>query len=46
MGISMTRPASLNIVRWLFSKPDPTTMEDLQARICVELGSTAGISVL
>ena len=44
--ISMTRPASLNIVRWLFSKPNPTTMEDLQARICVELGSTAGISVL
>ena len=44
--ISMTRPTSLNIVRWLFSKPDPTTMEALQARIRQELRSTAGISLL
>ena len=44
--ISMTRPASLNIVRWLFSTPDLTAMEALQARIRRELLSTAGISVL
>ena len=44
--ISVTRPTSLNIVRRLFSKPDVTTMEALQARIRRELESTAGISVL
>lgn len=44
--ISMTRAASLNIVKRLFSKPDPTTMEALQARIRRELETTAGISVL
>ena len=44
--ISVTRPTSLNIVRRLFSKPDLTTMEALQARIRRELETTAGISVL
>jgi hypothetical protein len=44
--ISMTRPTSLNIVRWFFSTPDLTAMEALQARIRRELISTAGISVL
>ena len=42
----MTRPTSLNIVRWLFSKPDPTMMETLQSRIHLELRSTAGIGLL
>ena len=44
--ITVTRPTSLNIVRRLFSKPDLTTMEALQARIRRELETTAGISVL
>ena len=44
--ISLTRPTSLNIVRRLFSKPDFSPMEALQARIRRELESTAGISVL
>ena len=44
--ISMTRPTRLDIIRRLFSKPDLTTMEALQARIRLELELTAGINVL